>query len=86
MTNKHIGYSFESFLKEKGIREETEAVALKRVLAWKIQQAMREQALSKKAQAGSDGNRPIPVEPAAWSGKYLGDLTHHATGGYVRGA
>jgi hypothetical protein len=51
MTNKHIGSSFESFLEEEGIREESEAVALKRVLAWKIEQAMREQALGKKAMA-----------------------------------
>ncbi|MBE9556473.1 MAG: XRE family transcriptional regulator, partial [Proteobacteria bacterium] len=52
MTNKHIGSSFESFLEEEGIREETETVALKRVLAWKIEQAMSEQALSKTAMAG----------------------------------
>ena len=52
MTNKHIGSSFESFLEEEGIREETEAVALKRVLAWKIKQAMCEKALSKTAMAG----------------------------------
>ena len=51
MTNKHIGSSFESFLEEEGRREESEIVALKRVLAWKIEQAMREQALSKTAMA-----------------------------------
>ena len=51
MTNKHIGSSFESFLEEEGRREESEIVALKRVLAWKIEQAMREQDLSKKAMA-----------------------------------
>jgi DNA-binding Xre family transcriptional regulator len=51
MTNKHIGSSFESFLEEEGRREESEIVALKRVLAWKIGQAMREQALSKTAMA-----------------------------------
>jgi hypothetical protein len=34
--NKHRGSSFESFLKEEGLREEVHAAALKRALALKL--------------------------------------------------
>jgi len=33
-TEIHTGSSFEAFLEEEGIREEVEAAAIKRVLAW----------------------------------------------------
>jgi hypothetical protein len=39
----HSGSTFNNFLEEEGIREEVEAVAIKRPLAWKLQKAMREQ-------------------------------------------
>jgi hypothetical protein len=38
MTKKHIGSSFDDFLEEEGILAETNAVAIKRVVAWQIQQ------------------------------------------------
>ncbi len=47
----HSGSSFDSFLEQEGIREEVEAVAIKRVLAWQLEQAMREQQKSKQAMA-----------------------------------
>jgi antitoxin HicB len=47
----HSGSSFDSFLEEEGIREEVEAVAIKRVLAWQLEQAMREQQKTKHAMA-----------------------------------
>jgi antitoxin HicB len=47
----HSGSTFDSFLEEEGIREEVEAVAIKRVLAWQLQQAMREQQKTKQAVA-----------------------------------
>ena len=34
-----IGSSFDDFLGEEGIREETEIEAIKQVLSWKLQQA-----------------------------------------------
>jgi antitoxin HicB len=46
-TNKHVGSSFEDFLKEEGTYEETTAHALKRVLAWQIEQAMAAQGFTK---------------------------------------
>ncbi len=53
MTEKkgRIGSSFESFLKEEGSYEETTAVAVKRVLAWQLAQAMAKQKMSKNQMA-----------------------------------
>ena len=49
--NPHIGSSFESFLEEEGIAEEATAAAIKRVLAWQITEAMKEQSISKNQMA-----------------------------------
>lgn len=48
---EHSGSTFDSFLEEEGIREEVEAVALKRVLAWQLEQAMQQQRKTKQAMA-----------------------------------
>jgi antitoxin HicB len=42
-TTNFDGWTFDSFLEEQGIREEVEAVAIKRVLVWQLERAMREQ-------------------------------------------
>ena len=47
----YSGSSFDSFLEEEGIREEVEAVAIKRVLAWQFRQAMTKQRKTKRAMA-----------------------------------
>ena len=47
----HSGSTFDSFLEEEGIRQETEAVAIKRVLAWQLEQAMQQQQTTKQAMA-----------------------------------
>jgi predicted XRE-type DNA-binding protein len=47
----HSGSTFDSFLEREGIREEVEAVAIKRVLAWQLEQAMRQQQKTKQAMA-----------------------------------
>jgi antitoxin HicB len=47
----HSGSAFDSFLEEEGIREEVEAVAIKRVLVWQLTQARRQQQRSKQAMA-----------------------------------
>ncbi|WP_271409315.1 XRE family transcriptional regulator [Pseudomonas sp. Q1-7] len=49
--SKHLGSDFDDFLTEQGLAEEVSAAALKRVIAWQIEQAMKEQHLSKKALA-----------------------------------
>ena len=50
-TMDHSGSSFDSFLEQEGIREEVEAVAIKRVLAWQLEQAMQKQQKTKQAMA-----------------------------------
>lgn len=45
--NMYIGSSFDDFLKEEGILEQTSAVAVKRVLAWQLAQAMEEHHMTK---------------------------------------
>jgi antitoxin HicB len=47
----HSGSSFDDFLEKEGIREEVEAVAAKRVLAWQLRQAMQAQRTTKQAMA-----------------------------------
>ncbi len=53
MTNKnpHIGSTFESWLDEKGIREDVTAAAVKSVIADQIAVAMKEQGLTKSRMA-----------------------------------
>jgi antitoxin HicB len=47
MKKKHIGSSFEDFLKEEGVFEETGTLAIKRVLTWQISEMMKRHAISK---------------------------------------
>jgi antitoxin HicB len=47
----HSGSTFDSFLEKEGIREEVEAVAIKRVLVWQLGQAMQKQQKTKQAMA-----------------------------------
>lgn len=42
-----IGSVFDDFLKDEGTYEATQAIAIKRVLAWQIGKAMKEQHLTK---------------------------------------
>lgn len=42
-----IGSTFDDFLKEEGLLEEVQAVAIKRVIAWQIAEEMKKQSLSK---------------------------------------
>ena len=45
--NKHIGSSFDDFLKEENLFVETSAEALKRVLAWQIANYLEQKNLTK---------------------------------------
>ena len=49
--HKNIGSNFDDFLEEEGTLAETEAVAIKRVIAYQISQIMETQQLSKTAMA-----------------------------------
>ncbi len=48
---EHTGSTFDSFLEEEGIREEVEAVAVKRVISWQLAEAMRKKRTTKQALA-----------------------------------
>ena len=47
MSKKHIGSSFDDFLKEESLLESSTAIALKRVIAWQIAKEMKAQNLTK---------------------------------------
>lgn len=51
MANKHKGSSFDDFLAEEGLLEETEAIALKKVIAYELEQAMAKEKLTKTEMA-----------------------------------
>ena len=56
--NAHVGSNFEDFLREEGRLEESTALALKRVLAWEIQQAMEKANVSQAEMARRIGSQP----------------------------
>jgi antitoxin HicB len=47
MSKKHKGSSLDDFLKEEGIFEETQAQAVKEVVAWQLAEAMKKNKISK---------------------------------------
>jgi len=51
MKNKAIGSSFDEFLLEEGISEEVEAGAIKKIIAYQLQEAITKEQLTKTALA-----------------------------------
>jgi antitoxin HicB len=51
MSKKHRGTSIDDFLKSEGIFEETQAEAIKEVVAWQLAEAMKKQKISKNKMA-----------------------------------
>ena len=49
--NKHAGSRFDDFLEEEGLLAETEAIAIKRVIAFQLEQEMKTRKLTKAALA-----------------------------------
>jgi predicted XRE-type DNA-binding protein len=47
----HMGSSIDDFLKEEGIFEEAQAQAIKEVVAWQLDEAMKKQKISKNKMA-----------------------------------
>ena len=47
MTKRHHGSSLDSFLKEEGVFEEAQTLAIKEVVVWQLTEAMKKQSLSK---------------------------------------
>lgn len=50
-TNLHMGSSLDDFLKGEGVLEQTRAAALKEVIAYQVQKAMRKEKISKPEMA-----------------------------------
>jgi antitoxin HicB len=46
-----LGSSFDDYLKEEGIYEEVQTVAIKRVIAWQIEEAMKTSHITKAQMA-----------------------------------
>lgn len=51
VNQSRIGSDFDEFLREEGLLEETSAVALKRVIAWELGEAMKSQGVTKSEMA-----------------------------------
>ena len=51
MSKRHLGSSVDDFLKEEGIFEESQAEAIKEVVAWQLGQAMKKKKISKARMA-----------------------------------
>ncbi len=51
MSKKNMGSSIDDFLKEEGIFEEAQALAVKEVIAWQLAEAMKKKKISKNKMA-----------------------------------
>jgi plasmid maintenance system antidote protein VapI len=51
MSKKHLGSGIDDFLKTEGIFEETQAQAVKEVVAWQLAEAMKKNKISKARMA-----------------------------------
>jgi len=51
MINKHKGSTFDSFLEEENLLDDIEAVAIKRVVAYELEQVMEKNHLTKSEMA-----------------------------------
>ena len=51
MSDQPIGSSLDGFLQEEGLLEETQAQAIKEVIAWQLGQAMKDKGISKTRMA-----------------------------------
>ncbi|WP_114637028.1 XRE family transcriptional regulator [Polynucleobacter necessarius] len=51
MKRKHIGSSFDGFLREESLLEHSTTIAVKRIIAWQIEREMEKQKLTKTSMA-----------------------------------
>ncbi len=62
MNNRHKGSDFDSFLDEENLRVEVESAAIKRIIAWQIESAMKQAKISKTAMARKMNTSRTSVE------------------------
>ena len=60
--NPHIGSDFDDFLKEEGIFDEAQAVAVKRVVAYQLERGMKAKRLTKTAMAKRMGTTRVQLD------------------------
>jgi DNA-binding Xre family transcriptional regulator len=60
--NKHLGSKFDDFLEEEGLLSDATATAVKRVLAYQIQEEMKQRNLSKAVLARRMGTSRSAVD------------------------
>jgi antitoxin HicB len=60
--SKHFGSTLDDFLQEEGILAEAEAVAVKRTIAYQIEELMTEQHITKKEMAKRMGTSRSALE------------------------
>jgi antitoxin HicB len=60
--NLHVGSSLNDFLEEEGLLAETEATAIKRVIAWQLAEAMKTRGVKKAALARQMGTSRTQVD------------------------
>ena len=61
-TFDHSGSSFDTFLDEDGLLEEAEALAIQRVIAWQLAEAMHREGVSRTVMAGRMGTTPAQLD------------------------
>jgi antitoxin HicB len=77
----HSGSYFDEFLREEGMLEEAETVAIKRVIAWQLQREMQRKRITKKAMAGRLGTSRSQLDrllDPQYAGVTLGSLSRAA--------
>ena len=60
--NSHIGSNFDDYLREEGLFDETQAIAVKRVLAFELEKGMKKARLTKAAMAKRMGTTRAQVD------------------------
>lgn len=60
--NKHLGSSFDEFLRSEGLYEEVTTLAWKRVLSWEVTEAMKKRGISKSEMAKRMGTSRSQLE------------------------
>ena len=60
--NKHLGSSFDEFLRSEGLYEEVTTLAWKRVLSWEVTEAMKKEGISKSEMSKRMGTSRSQLE------------------------
>ena len=82
--NPQIGSSLDDFLKEEGLYEDATNHAVKRMLAWQVEKAMREQGITKAEMARRMGTSRAHLGQAVGPRERQGTTGHRAARCYGR--